>query len=52
MHMPFAIHARAGLGFPEQVDEALFENAGTDAAQHVFRRFRFQDDRVDSLQVQ
>ena len=46
------VHAGADAGFVEQVDRNLFQHAGADAAQHVVRRVRFEDDGVDVGLVQ
>ena len=45
---PLAVRARAGADFIEQRHRALFQKAGADAAEHIFRRLAFQDDVVDA----
>ena len=35
MRQPLGIHALADTGFAQQIDHALLEHAGTNAAQHV-----------------
>jgi hypothetical protein len=36
-------------GFGQQIDQALFENAGPDAAEHVIPATPFDDDTVDAM---
>src|ERR1700722_51429 len=46
-----AVRALAGAALIEQRHRSFFEQAGADAAEHVFRRLAFQDDVVDSANV-
>lgn len=48
----FASHAFANTGFVEQINRALFENAGTDTFFDVVAATGFHDDRLDSLKMQ
>ena len=48
----FVMRALAGADFVEQRDGAFFKKAGTNAAQHVFRRVTLQDHVVDAVSVQ
>ena len=52
MDQAFAMRARAGADFVEQRHGAFFEQAGADAAEHIFRRLALQDDVVDAVSVQ
>jgi hypothetical protein len=36
----------------EDIDRALLEHAGADAAQHMFRRVPFEKDGIDACPVQ
>ena len=51
MDQALAVGARAGADFVEQRHRALFQKAGADAAEHVFRRLALQDDVVDAVAV-
>ena len=46
-----AVGARAGADLVEQSHRAFLEQAGTDAAQHIFGRLALQDHGVDAVEV-
>ncbi|MCY1302951.1 hypothetical protein D9M70_526370 [compost metagenome] len=52
VHQAFMVHARADVGFAQQVDHALFQHPGANAAEDVVRALAFDDDVVDSSLVQ
>ena len=48
---PLAMGARAGADLVEQRHRAFLEQAGADAAEHIFRRLPLEDDVVDAVEV-
>src|SRR5580700_6668158 len=52
MRVAFAIHAFAGARIAQHLNGAEFEDAGTDAFQHIRFRLPLDDDAVDSMAVQ
>ena len=48
---PLAMGARAGADLVEQRHRALLEQAGADAAEHIFRRLALENDVVDAVEV-
>ena len=52
VHQAFALHTRADARLLEQIDRALLDHAGADAAQHVARRVPLEDDVVDAVLMQ
>ncbi|MNF99388.1 hypothetical protein D3C84_822810 [compost metagenome] len=48
----FGIHAFVDAGFAQQVNGALLEDTGTNAAEDVVRRLAFDDDVVDAGAMQ
>ena len=49
MRQPFGVQPRPGAGTHQQVDRALFQHPGADAAEHVLRRLALQDHVVDAV---
>ncbi len=47
MEDAFSIHAGVDAEVTEEIDRALFEHAGADAAEHVVGALAFEDHRVD-----
>jgi hypothetical protein len=52
MHQTLAAQALAGADLVEQADGAFFQQAGADAAQHIFARVALKNDVVDTVTVQ
>ena len=52
MGKALAVHAVARACLPQQIGGAGFQNARTDAAQHIIAGLAFEDDGVDALTVQ
>ena len=52
MHQALAMRALAGADLIQQRHGAFLEQAGADAAEHVFRALALQDDVVDAVGVQ
>ncbi|SPO55104.1 protein of unknown function [Pseudomonas sp. JV551A1] len=52
VYQALTVHALSHPGFTQQVDRALFQYPGTDAAEHVFGGLAFDDDRIDTGLVQ
>ena len=52
MHQPLAMGARAGADLVEQRHGAFLEQAGADAAEHIFRRLALENDVVDAVEVE
>ena len=52
MDKAFFLHPFAYTGLVHHLDHAGFQNACTDAAQHIILGLAFEDDRVDALSVQ
>ena len=48
---PLAMGAGAGADLVEQRHGAFLEQAGADAAEHIFRRLALQNDVVDAVEV-
>jgi hypothetical protein len=48
---PFAVGAGAGVDFIEQRHGAFLEQAGADAAKHVFRGLALDNDIVDAVKM-
>ncbi|MNW06212.1 hypothetical protein D3C71_2025740 [compost metagenome] len=48
VHQAFTVHALGHTGFTQQVDGALLQHPGTDAAEHVLGRLAFDDDCIDT----
>jgi hypothetical protein len=46
------VHAGADASLVEKIYGDLFDDAGTDAAEHVFAGLPFQDDVIDAVLVQ
>ncbi len=51
MEQALAMRPRARADFVEQRHGALFQQAGADAAEHIFARLALQDDVVDTVAV-
>ena len=51
MDQPLAMGARAGADLVEQRHRAFLEQAGADAAEHVFRRLALENDVFDAVKV-
>ena len=51
MDQPLAMGARAGADLVEQRHRAFLEQAGADAAEHIFRRLAFENDVIDAVKV-
>ena len=51
MYQAFGVRAAPGAGLVEQPDRSFLEQAGADAAQHIFARLPLQDDIVDAVAV-
>ena len=51
MNQPLVMGARAGAGLVEQRHRAFLEQAGADAAEHIFRRLAFENDVIDTVKV-
>ena len=49
VYQPVVVHARADAGFVKQVDGDLLDDAGADAAKHVFAGLPLHDDVVDAV---
>jgi hypothetical protein len=43
--------ACAGADFVEQRHRAFLEQAGADAAEHIFRRLALENDVIDAIEV-
>ncbi|MNF67190.1 hypothetical protein D3C84_489960 [compost metagenome] len=52
MHQPFGVHALADPGLAQQVDHALFQDAGADSLLYVVRCLAFDDHGGDAGVVQ
>jgi len=52
MGMPLGMQAIGTTGLFQQADKPLFQNTGTDAAQHIVAGLAFQDDAVDAARRQ
>jgi hypothetical protein len=52
MHQPVGVHARADVGFVEQIHRALLDDAGANAAKHVLAGLSFENHIVDAVFVQ
>jgi hypothetical protein len=50
--LAFPIHALAAPGLAHQGGEAMLQNAGADAAEHIFAAVLLEHDIVDALEVQ
>ena len=48
---PLAMGARAGADLVEQRHRAFLEQAGADAAEHIFRRLALENDVIDAVKV-
>ena len=48
MRQPFASHALAGAGLVYEIDGALFQHAGSDAAQHIVFGPLLKNDVIDA----
>ena len=51
MHQALAMGARAGADLVEQRHGAFFQQAGADAAEHIFRGLALENDIVDAVAV-
>ena len=51
MHQPLAMGARAGADLVEQRHGAFLEQAGADAAEHIFAGLALQNDVVDAVEM-
>ena len=52
MHEPVRVHAGADARFVKKIDRDLLDNAGANAAKHVFAGLPFENDIVDAMLVQ
>jgi len=52
VHEAFFMHAGPGASLVEKIYRGLFDDAGTDAVEHVFAGLPFQDDVIDAVLVQ
>jgi hypothetical protein len=48
---PLAMGARAGADFVEQRHRTLLEQAGADAAEHIFARLPLENDVFDAVKM-
>ena len=48
----FALQSRADSGLHHQLDGAVLQHAGANAALAIFARLAFEHDRLDALQMQ
>jgi hypothetical protein len=51
MHQPFAVGAPSGADLVEQRHGAFLEQAGADAAKHIFRGLALDNDVVDAVKM-
>lgn len=51
MDEAFLVHPLGHACFAHHVDETRFQNAGPDAAKHIFARLALQNDGLDALQM-
>ena len=51
MDQSLATGARAGADLVEQRHRAFLEQAGTDTAEHIFRRLALENDVFDTVKV-
>ena len=51
MHQPLAMGARAGADLVEQRHGAFLEQAGADAAEHIFAGLALKNDVVDAVEM-
>ena len=51
VHQPLAMGARAGADLVQQRHRAFLEQAGADAAEHIFRRLALENDVVDAVEM-
>ena len=49
MDQPLAMGARSRAYLVEQRDRAFLEQAGADAAEHIFRRLALENDVIDAV---
>ena len=52
VHEPVGMHARADARLVKQIDRDLLDDAGANAAEHVFAGLPFENDIVDAMLVQ
>ena len=52
VNQPLLVHALRDPRLVQQVDRALLQHAGADAAQYVFARATLEDDRLHPLEMQ
>ena len=52
VHETVLVHARADASLVEQVHRDLFDDAGADAAKHVFAGLSLEDDVIDAVFVE
>ncbi|MNY65989.1 hypothetical protein D3C86_2033470 [compost metagenome] len=52
VHQAFTVHALGHTGFAQQVDRALLQHTGADAAKDVLGRLALYDDVIDTGLVQ
>jgi len=51
MDQALAMGARAGADLVQQRHRALLEQAGANAAEHIFRRLALENDVIDTVSV-